>query len=195
MARRRSAHGNAAKLGAETVWESTPSDEVRALPPGSAAPHGAREDGRFTSESAREAARKRWALERMPDFSDGTAPWMPPSEELKPFDDARQDLLLQRWSELTVTGSVGSGVGAKLRGWAAMHAGAEYWQAVFFSTGNPEAYDRMVRGFKAASTAEDQARDAAAWEAQARGEDDGAELRRKQAEFQRNLAARQKGST
>jgi hypothetical protein len=105
----------------------------------------------------------------MPDFADGTAPWMPPCAELAPFDGARQDLLLQHWEELSgITGPVSSGVGAKLRGWAAMHAGAEYWAAKFFATGDGEAYQRMLQGFRAASVAEDQARDAAAWEAATR---------------------------
>lgn len=192
MARRRTAHGKAASLGALTVWENTPSDEVRAAPAGGAAPHATREDGRFTPETAREAARRRWALANMPDFADGTAPWMPPSTELKPFDNARQDLLLQRWDELTkATGAVSSGVGAKLRGWAAVHAGAEYWAATFFATGDPEAYERMVRGFRAASTAEDQVRDAAAWEHAARAEHAGSDLDQRRRAFQAGLAGKE----
>jgi len=169
MSRRRSAHGNAAKHGAVTVWEATPSDEVRTAPSGAAVPQAPRDEGRFTPESAREAARRRWELEGLPNFADGVAPWMPPSDELRPFDGARQDTFLQRWDEFTrMTGPVSSGIGTKLRGWAAMHAGAEYWAAKFFATGDPTAFELMVRGFKAASTAEDQARDAAAWEADAR---------------------------
>jgi hypothetical protein len=105
----------------------------------------------------------------MPNFGDKAEPWMPPSTELAPFDVARKDLLLQRWDELsTLSGGVSSGVGAKLRGWSFMHAAGEYWAAKFFATGEPESFERMTRAFKAASTAEDQARDAAAWEAAAR---------------------------
>jgi hypothetical protein len=107
----------------------------------------------------------------MPDFGDKTAPWMPPSSELAPFDTARKDLLLQRWDELsTMCGGVSSGVGAKLRGWSFMHAAGEYCAAKFFASGDADAFERMTRAFKAASTAEDQARDAAAWEAKVRKE-------------------------
>ena len=105
----------------------------------------------------------------MPNFSDGVAPWMPPLAELAPFDDAREDLLLQRWEELTaICGQVSSGTGAKLRGWSFMHAAGEYYAARFFATGDPQAFECMVRAFKAASVAEDQARDACAWESSSR---------------------------
>ncbi|HKQ68644.1 MAG TPA: hypothetical protein VJT73_04860, partial [Polyangiaceae bacterium] len=108
-------------------------------------------------------------LAKLPDFGDAGAPWLPPAPELAPFDAARQELLGQRWDELaTHTGAVSSGVGAKLRGWSYMHAAGEFWASKFFATGNPEFFDLMVRAFKSASTAEDQARDAAAWESKAR---------------------------
>lgn len=192
MSRRRTVHGNLANSRTGHTYEATPSDEVRAVPEGAAAPVERRNDGTVTPAGAAELARRRWALAGQPNFGDGAAPWMPPAPELRPFDDARQDLLAQRWDEIcTTSGGVSSGIGAKLRGWAAMHAGAEYWAAKFYATGDPDAYDRMVRGFKAASTAEDQARDAAAWEASARVDRDGDDLYRRQQEFQRQLAARQ----
>jgi hypothetical protein len=189
MARRRTAHGALADTGVLTTWESTASDEVRSAPPNASAPVDRRDDGTVTAAGAAELARRRWEAARMPDFGDKAAPWMPPTAELAPFDAARKDLLLQRWDELsTMCGRVSSGTGAKLRGWSFMHAAGEYWAAKFFSSGDPDAFDRMVRAFKSASTAEDQARDAAAWESAARGEDEGAELRRQQREFQARLA-------
>lgn len=192
MSRKRTAHGNAAALGATGVWEATPSDEVRTPPHGSAEPVERRVDGTVTPAGAAVLARRRHELAKLPNFADGTEPWMPPAPELAPFDGARKELLGQRWDELaTMCGGVSSGVGAKLRGWSYMHAAGEYWAARFFATGDPEAFDCMVRAFKSASTAEDQARDAAAWEATARGHDEDADLRRQQADFQRQLAARQ----
>jgi hypothetical protein len=170
MGRKRTIHGKAARRRTGTTWENTRSDEVRAAPRGAGEPPAPRDNGRFTRESAREAAKRRWYLANRPDFGDGVAPWMPPADALAPFDQARQDLVLQRWDELTQapTGPVDSGVAAKLRGWGAMHAGAEYWAARFFATGDPVAYELMLRGFRAASIAEDQARDAAAWAAASR---------------------------
>jgi hypothetical protein len=194
MARKRTVHGALAATGrVGTTWENTPSDEVRAVPPDAAAPVERRDNGTVTPAGAAELARKRWEAARMPDFGDKAAPWMPPSAELAPFDGARKDLLLQRWDELsTMCGGVSSGVGAKLRGWSFMHAAGEFWAAKFFATGNQAAFECRVRAFKAASTAEDQARDAAAWEAAVREDDDGGELRRQQREFQKQLAERQK---
>lgn len=172
MSRRRIIHGALADTGrVGTVYESTPSDEVRTAPPEAAAPIERREDGTVTPEGAAELARRRWEAARMPDFGDKAAPWMPPSPQLAPFDGARKDLLLHRWDEITtMCGGVSSGVGAKLRGWSFIHAAGEYWAATFFATGDQAAFECMVRAFKAASTAEDQARDAAAWEARQRVE-------------------------
>ncbi|HMI85125.1 MAG TPA: hypothetical protein VK550_13580 [Polyangiaceae bacterium] len=184
MARKRAAHGKAAELGATTVWEATPSNEVRAVPPDAAAPVERRDNGTVTAAGAVELARKRWEAARMPDFGDKATPWMPPSAELAPFDGARKDLLLQRWDELsTMCGGVSSGTGAKLRGWSFMHAAGEYWAAKFFSSGDRTAFEFMVRAFKAASTAEDQARDAAAWEASTRPRDPTAAHRALEAAF------------
>jgi hypothetical protein len=132
----------------------------------------------------------------MPDFSDGTAPWLPPCDELRPFDDARRDLLRQKRDELaTATGGVSSGTGAILRGWAYIHAAGEYWASKFAATGDRKAFDSMVQAFRAASTEEARARDSAAWEATARQQADArrqqAALRQRQAEYQRQLQERQ----
>ncbi len=191
MSRKRAAHGALAATGVTSTWESTPSDEVRAAPVGSAAPVDRREDGTVTPAGAAELARRRWEAARMPDFGDKAAPWMPPSAELAPFDGARKDLLMQRRDELaTMTGAVSSGVGAKLRGWAYVHAAGEYWGAQFFATGDAKAYHNMVGAFRAASVLEDQARDAAAWEAQARRNApiDPAREAREIAEYERGCA-------
>jgi hypothetical protein len=170
MARRRTVHGNLASLGRSgTTWEKTPSDEVASVPEGAAAPQAPRDAGRFTAESAREAARKRWALAGLPDFGDSAAPWLPPAPELALFDGARTDLLAQRWDEvLSMTGGVSSGVGTKLRAYAFLHAAGEFWASKFYATADPKFFEFMVRAFKAAATADDDVRDTAAWEARAR---------------------------
>lgn len=164
----RSAHGKAAQHGATKVAEPC-ADGVRPVPPDAAAPVERRGDGTVTAAGAAELARRRWELAKLPDFNDSTAPWMPPADALKPFDDARKDLLTQRRSELTeVTGSVSAGVGAQLRGWAYMHAAGEYWASQFFASGDAKAFDNMVKAFKASSTEDAKLRDAAVWEAEAR---------------------------
>src|SRR5690606_28026685 len=112
-------------------------------------------------------------LAKLPDFGERVAPWLPPHDDLRPFDDARQDLLKQRRRELhEATGGLDSGVGAQLRSWAYIHAAGEYWASQFFATGNPDAFGRMVSAFKAASTEDAKLRDAAAWAAQARPKHD-----------------------
>lgn len=177
---RRKAHGRAAELGATDVWETTPSDEVRAAPPEAAAPVERRGNGTVTPEGARELARRRWEAQRLPDFGDKAEPWLPPAADLAPFDGARKDLLAQRRDEITTTtGGVSSGVGAKLRGWAYIHAAGEYWASKFFATGDATFFEYMVRAFKAASTETDKADDQAAREARTRPpEDDIARLKR-----------------
>jgi hypothetical protein len=144
-------------------------DGVRPVPEGSAAPVARRTDGTVTPEGARELAKRRWEAERLPDFGDSAAPWLPPCEELAPFDGARKELLRQRRDELaTMTGGLDSGAGAVLRLWAYLHAAAEFWASQFFSTGDPAAFEAMTRACKAASAEEAKARDAAAWSAEHR---------------------------
>lgn len=169
-----STHGRKAELAKKRgedpglTFETVP-DGVRSAPRSSAVPHAPRNGGRFTRASAREAARLRWEKARQPDFSDKVVPWMPPREDLKPFDDARGELLIQRRNEIhRMTGGVSAGVGAMLRGWAYMHAAGEYWAASFFATGDPKAFANMKSAFRAASTEDAKLRDAAAWEATAR---------------------------
>jgi hypothetical protein len=165
----RAAHGDAADGGATKVAEPV-ADGVRPVPEGAAVPQLPRSGGKFTSESAKDAARIRWEREKLPDFGDKTAPWLPPAPALAPFDDARKDLLDRRRSELhELTGGVDGGTGALLRGWAYIHAAGEYWASQFYATGDVKAFENMVRAFKAASTEEAKARDAAAWAAAARG--------------------------
>ena len=123
----------------------------------------------MTPAGAAELARTRHEAAKLPDFGDRTHPWMPPLAELEPFDGARRDLLTQRRGEIhELTGGVDSGVGAQIRAWAYIHAAGEYWASKFFGTGDAEAFERMVRAFKAASTEDAKLRDAAAWAAAAR---------------------------
>ena len=164
----RAPHGAAKAGGAERVYEPV-ADGPRPVPPGSADPIARRTDGTFTPEGARAAAKVRQELAKLPDFGERVAPWLPPHEDLKPFDDARQDLLRQRRKEIhETTGGLDSGVGAQLRAWAYIHAAGEFWASQFFSSGDPNAFQRMVSAFKAASTEDAKLRDAAAWAAQAR---------------------------
>lgn len=165
----RRAHGNATKVGRQRdrVFEVTP-DGVQPVPPGAAEPHGRRPDGTVTAEGAAMLARRRWELDRMPDFGDSAAPWLPPAADLAPYDQARRELLVQRRDEIAkMTGGVSSGVGAALRGWAYLHAAAEYWAAKFFA-GDANAFEPMTRAVKAASAEDARVRDAAAWEAKSR---------------------------
>lgn len=188
----RSAHGAAAAAGATLVCEPC-ADGVRPAPSGSAAPVERRADGRVTAAGAAELARMSAEARRMPDFGERTQPWLPPGKALEPFDGARRDLLAQRRVEIhELTGAVSSGVGAQLRAWAYIHAAGEYWASQFFATGDPDAFDRMVRAFKASSTEDAKLRDAAAWEAGARVEHEGDDLAREQRAFQRELAERQR---
>ncbi|MET0793947.1 MAG: hypothetical protein ABW061_20675 [Polyangiaceae bacterium] len=176
----RTNHGNDRKLrGERKVWENVP-DGVRSAPAGAAAPVERREDGTVTPAGAAELARMRHEAAKLPDFGDRTQPWMPPAAELEPFDGARRDLLTQRRREIhALTGAVDSGVGAQLRAWAYIHAAGEYWASKFFGTGDPDAFQRMVNAFKAASTEDAKLRDAAAWAAAARPSDPMAELNRR----------------
>jgi hypothetical protein len=164
----RAAHGAAAKGGATKVFEQV-ADGVRPAPPGAADPVERRSDGTVSPAGAAVLARMRWEAEKLPDFGDNAAPWLPPSEDLAPFDGARRELLAQRRAEVhAMTGAVSSGVGAMLRGWAYLHAAAEYWSSQFFATGDPKAFEQMCRAIKAASGEDARLRDAAAWEAAAR---------------------------
>lgn len=164
----RTAHGAAAK-GGETKVAEPVADGVRSAPEGSADPDSRRKDGTVTSEGAARLARMRWESAKVPDFGSKALPWLPPREDLVPFDDARQDLLKRRREEIhTMTGEVSAGVGAQLRAWAYIQAAGEYWASRFFSEADSDAFARMVSAFKAASTEDAKLRDAAAWEAAAR---------------------------
>lgn len=164
----RSAHGTAAKTGATKVAEPV-ADGVRSVPDGAAAPVKRRRNGTVTPEGAAELARMRHEASKVPDFGSKARPWLPPAKALKPFDDARQELLRKRREEIhTMTGAVSAGVGAQLRAWAYIQAAGEFWASKFFSESDPDAFARMVSAFKAASTEDAKLRDAAAWEAKAR---------------------------
>ncbi|HKY39257.1 MAG TPA: hypothetical protein VJN18_25140 [Polyangiaceae bacterium] len=167
--RRRTNHGRDRELHGERQVYETVTDGVRPVPAGAAAPVERRDDGTVTAAGAAELARMSAEARRLPDFGDRTQPWMPPAASLAPFDEARRDLLTQRRRELReATGGVDSGVGAQLRAWAYIHAAGEYWASQFYGTGDPEAFERMVRAFKASSSEDARMRDAAVWAAEAR---------------------------
>lgn len=188
--RRRRAHGAAAAAGATIVYEPVPSDELRAAPPEAAAPVERRPDGSVTSAGAAELARMRWEVARLPDFAERELDVVP-AESFAPFDRGRRELIVQRRRELSeATGGVSCAVGTMIRGAAWMTAFAEHWAAEASRTGDAAAADRAARFFRLASVEHVKALDVAVTEARMRVENDGDELRQRQAEFQRVLAER-----
>lgn len=191
MARKRTAHGTAAAGGATIVFEATPTDELRPAPEGSAAPVERRDDGTITSAGAAELARMRWEAARMPDFAERELEKVP-APEFAPFDRARREYLSVRRQEMHVrTGGVSASVGATLRGEAWLTAFAEYYSTVASSTLDHEAAERALRFITKASTERAKAWDTAVIEAESRDDDVDADLRARQAAFQRELAERQ----
>jgi hypothetical protein len=193
--RKRKAHGNAANGGATIVFEVPPTDELRPAPAGSAAPVERRGDGTVTPQGAAELARMRWEAERMPDFAERELDVVP-ADAFAPFDRARREYLSHRRQELhTATGGVSAGVGGTLRGEAWLVAIGEYYATVAATTLDGKAADRAARFLQSASIERAKAWDLATLEARARVDDEGADLRRQQAEFQRKLAARQRNGS
>jgi hypothetical protein len=144
-------HGAAAKVeGASLVFEAVP-DGVRAAPPIAAVPQAPRDGGRFTSDSASEAARKRWELAKQPDFARRELEFVP-TEEFAEFDAGRRDLLERRSAEETTrTGACSSGTMTTLRGYTWLVAFAELYAARFAKAGNDDDADRARKFFKDAS--------------------------------------------
>lgn len=168
MSRRRSAHGNAAKHGATVVFETTPTDELRPAPEGSAAPVERRNNGTVTPQGAAELARMWWEAERMPDFAERELDVLP-AEGFAPFERARREYLSHRRQELHVaTGGVSAAVGGTIRGEAWLVAFGEYWATVAAATLDGKAADRAAKFLQGASLERAKAWDLAVLEAQGR---------------------------
>lgn len=178
------AHGNAAESSVVVV-QVPPHDETPAAtgaPPAASLAVG-RVKGQVRST---EAAR---ALAKLPRGSTFAPRKFVCDPRFKPHNKRRLAWTRRRRGELQdATGGVSSGVGAYIvsAGW--LFAAGEFAAELAAESGDLEA-------FKVAGQLTQTARqhDLAAWslahrEAQARGEHEGAELRRQQAEFQRRLA-------
>jgi hypothetical protein len=173
--RRRTAHGNAAKHGATVVFETTPTDELRPAPEGSAAPVERRENGTVTPEGAAELARMRWEAAKMPDFAERELDVVP-AEDFAPFERARREYLSHRRKELhESTGGVSAAVGGTLRGEAWLVALGEYYATVAATTLDGKAADRAAKFLQGASIERAKAWDLAVLEATARRDAPGAD--------------------
>jgi hypothetical protein len=164
----RKAHGNAAKQGRTIVWETTPSDEQATAPEGATVAIERASHGKFTSAGAAEAARRRWELADLPDYAEFELALVP-LDDWKPFDVIRRANYQQELDDIVDrTGGASRRVKKILRGWAYLGASAEYWAAVFQTTGDPHADERAERRYKAASIEGQKAWDAACAEADVR---------------------------
>lgn len=167
-ARRRTAHGRAAELGMELVYEAPASDEVRTAPEGAADPIERRGNGTFTPAGAAAAARRRADLERMPDFAERELEFIP-AEDFAPFEASRRDLTRSTGAFLAAAnGGLSCNVWPTVRGACWLTAFGEYYATLAARTGDPDAAEKARRFFASASIERAKADDAAAREAGAR---------------------------
>jgi len=161
------AQGRQAELG-ETMRYSAVPDGVHDAPPVDTAAQQQPDGRRFTSETARAAARKRWALDRLPDFAARELEFVP-LPEFEPFDQARRIGLEARRAEVfrTFDAPLSVGVSATLRGWSWLISFAEFWSVRAAKTGDSEAAERASRFFQRASIELAKAHDLARAEATA----------------------------
>jgi hypothetical protein len=145
------AHGNAKANGQTVVFEAVP-DGVRDAAPVAAAPLAGSQGKRFTSESAAYAARRRWELAKVPDFAKRELEFTP-TDDFKPFDEGRRELLIAKAGELLAMtgGEVGAGVMTVVRGYSWLIAFAEFYAVRAAKTGSDDDADRARRFFKDAS--------------------------------------------
>jgi hypothetical protein len=150
------------------AFEVPPTDELRPVPPGAAAPIDRRGNGTFTPEGAAAAARRRAELAKLPDFAAGELEFIP-AEDFAPFDAARRELTTESGRDLAAsTGGLSRSVWTIVRGACWLTSFAEYWATVAARTGDPEAAERASRLFQRASIERVKAEDLAAREAAAR---------------------------
>lgn len=161
------AHGRAKATGESLVFEAVP-DGVRPAEPPPAATE-ARPGGRpFTSETAKSAAQRRWALAKVPDFVRAELAYVP-KDDFAPFDEGRRGLLEAKLAELVaMTGEAGVGVSTTVRGYAWLVSLAEFYSVRFARTGDDDDADRARRFFKDASIELAKAHELARAEAAAR---------------------------
>lgn len=166
------AQGRQAELG-ETMRYSAVPDGVHDAEPVPAAAHAASGGRPFTSDTARDAARKRWALDRVPDFAERELDYIP-APDFAPFDQARRLGLEVRRAEVfrTFDAPLTVGVSAVLRGWAWLVSFAEFYSVRAAKTGSEEDAERAARFFGKASIELAKAHDLARAEAAAHPRDD-----------------------
>jgi hypothetical protein len=151
------AHGRQAELGETLTFVAVP-DGVRPAEAVSAVAQGSPNGKPFTSETAREAARKRWELDKLPDFAKQELAFNP-AEAFKPFDEGRRGLLEAKALEFGITfrnadgtpGAVDTGVMTTLRGYSWLVSFAEFWAVDAAKSGSAESAERARRFFKDAS--------------------------------------------
>lgn len=160
----RKAHGRAAELGAVVVYETTPVDELPAVPEGSGVTIDRDGAGRVTgSEAARRLAALRNAK---PDFVRADIQCAP---DFVPYNVRRKEWTRRRVAEIhTMTGGVSVAVGAIIRGAGWAVAFGEYLAAQGAATGDPDLMDRSVKILGRASVELAKAYEIAAREAAAR---------------------------
>ncbi|MBN2196779.1 MAG: hypothetical protein JW751_28495 [Polyangiaceae bacterium] len=189
---RRAAHGRARELGRLVVSECCPADELpSATPPGTVRPQRS-PDGRFAggntvARSSRVRSGPQGALAQLDAQSD--AAWQAARRW------ARQ-ACSRRITELGRLhgGELSSEVCALVVDSWELRGDARYIAARARAEGSADLARAAATLLASARQAQRDAWELAAREAAARGDDEGADLRRRQAEFQRGLAARQAAS-
>jgi len=193
--RLRTAHGAAAAIGADVVLEDEPLDEKPHAPAGGAVPlaTGRDERGRVAST---EAAR---ALAKLPRRTAFRPRNIPVAEAFQYHYRERLAWLDHRVKEITaVTGACSAGVTMRLRRAAWAYAWSEYADTLAAGAADLDRAEQAARLAEKADKLDWSAWTMACREGQARDsrgtDDDLADQRRAQADFQRRLAARQEGS-
>jgi hypothetical protein len=145
------AHGTLASTGETLAFESVP-DGVRPAEPVDAAPQVNPGGRPFTSDTAREAARRRWELAKVPDFARQELEFTA-CDTFAPFEEGRRGLLDARAAEMMRTFGFSPSVGVMttLRGYSWLHAFGECAAVEAAKTGDAEHADRARRFFKDAS--------------------------------------------
>jgi hypothetical protein len=125
---------------------------MRTATSSSADPIARRSNGTITRSGAADLARRRWALERRPDFGRRELDIIPTCD-FEPFERARRAILRGTLDELTATfgQQPSGGIAAVARGWAWLVSFAEFYAVNAAKTGDPHDAERARRFFKDAS--------------------------------------------